>query len=56
MVQNKGIDILEITESWTHEDILDAETNMLGFTLFVKIEQWRGKQEGRGFTLHQGLS
>ena len=36
LIKSHDIDILGITESWTHKDVEDAELNLNGYTMFRK--------------------
>ena len=52
MLENNRVDILGITESWTHEDISDAEINFSGFTLFRRDRKIGAKARGGGVVLY----
>ena len=52
MLENDEIDILGITESWTHEDILDAEINFPGFSLFRRDRKIGTKIRGGGVLMY----
>ena len=49
LLLKKQIDILGITESWTHSEIEDSEINCRGYTLFRKDRENVGKERGEGY-------
>ena len=46
------IDIIGITESWTNEDIQDAEIGILGYNLYRKDRDNKDKSKGGGVLLY----
>ena len=46
LLQENDVDICGITESWTHEQIEDAEIQYQGYTLFRRDRDKRGMRGG----------
>ena len=54
LLLEKRIDILQITQSWTHFEIEDSEINFCGYTLFRKDRENLGKERKGGVLLYIG--
>jgi hypothetical protein len=54
LMTEKGIAIVGVTESWTHEEIGDAEINIKGYTVFRRDREVDkgGKKRGGGVLLY----
>lgn len=52
VLQNKGVDILGITETWLHEGIGDAEIAISGYKIFRKDRVKGAKVRGGGVMLY----
>ena len=52
LLLEKQIDILGITESWTHSEIEDSEINFYGYTLLRKDREYLEKEMGGGVLLY----
>jgi len=51
ILNDKNIDILAITDSWTHEGVSDSEINVQGYTLFTRDTCNTNKTRGGGVLL-----
>jgi ribonucleases P/MRP protein subunit RPP40 len=52
LLRERSVDVLGITESWTHEGITNAEINILGFSLFRRDRSEKNKCRGGGVLLY----
>ena len=52
LTRDNKIDILGITESWTHEGIEDAEIMLSGYNLFRRDRKNRNKKKGGGVLMY----
>ena len=52
LILKEGLDVVGIAESWTHSDIMGAELNIPGFTMFRKDREVDGKIRGGGVLLY----
>jgi ribonucleases P/MRP protein subunit RPP40 len=52
LLRERSIDVLGVTESWTHEGITNAEINIQGFSLFRRDRSEQDKCRGGGVLLY----